>query len=78
MGNEARARVYLIRSGSGAYVEVRLANRAEVLAATGWTMPAECDRALLIKGGAETIALAGNVEQIADVLARWQVEILKT
>lgn len=78
MGRHADPRAYLHASTNGRMAELRLyTDRASVLAATGWEMPPDCDAALVIFEQGRPLAYAGTREQIADVLSRWQVALLR-
>ena len=79
MGRPIEPRAYLVGSMNGRFCELRLmTDRAEVLAATGWTMPPECEVALVVSVQGAPMAFAGTREQMADVLSRWQVGLLRT
>ena len=78
MGRPVEPRAYLFASVNGRLCELRImTDRAEILAATGWTMPPEYDAALVVTVQGAPMVFAGTREQLADVLSRWQVALLR-
>lgn len=69
-------RAYLHASSNGRLCEVRLlTDRAEVLAASGYTMPENCDAALIVSTWGTPLVLCGTREQLAEVFARWSAAL---